>query len=555
MITQTEPTTTEQPNRMATEVKECTVCCEAYNKTTHQQILCEHAGVCAFEACKTCVRKYLLSTTNDPCCMQCNKAWSDKFLITQLKASFMRGDYKLHRKELLLQQQLSRLPETMAAAEQHKQLLALQTQLFDLDSQYNLAAMNEKAIRSARGKEYGAAKRAYDGAVEAAEATRLLIRDTMHKLRHDMNVVRNGGATKEEEKEVRKFIMPCGNADCRGYLSTKYKCELCDHHTCAKCFEHIGISKEEGSHECKQENIESAEFIRKQSKPCPCCGTRISKIDGCDQMWCTQCHKAFSWNTGKIITGTVHNPHFYQYQREQGGGVAPRNPGDVVCGVLPTLYELNHKIAADAAALPKSHQDFFYNTVMQIHRLQMHFTDTYINPIRATLHGMENRNECHRISYILQSITKEKLATLVVQLDEKRKKDTAILHVCDLFTTVAIDMFHAIIRSDKKGEEFATQLHQLVSEYDTLRLYVNQQMKEIGMTYGLCVQQISANWKNDSSKFNVKGETDKYIEKREVGREARKIKFETERQERMKAQQLAFHAQQAAHQLTADQSV
>ena len=70
----------------------------------------------------------------------------------------------------------------------------------------------------------------------------------------------------EEKKEERKFIMPCGNTDCRGYLYTQYKCDLCEHHTCAKCFEHIGPVKEEVAHTCKPENIESAEFIKKQSK-------------------------------------------------------------------------------------------------------------------------------------------------------------------------------------------------------------------------------------------------------------------------------------------------
>jgi len=521
---------------MATEVTDCTVCCEPYNKTSNQQIACEHAGACQFEACKTCVRKYLLSTTADPNCMNCNKAWSDKFLVNKLKASFMRTDYKLHRKELLLQQQLSRVPETMAAAEQRKQLNELGAQYNQLTRQYVLAIKNVKEIRSARAKEYGAAKLALDKEVEAAEATRLLIQQNREKIHHDINVVRNGGATKEEEKkEVRKFIMPCGNADCRGYLSTQYKCELCEHHTCAKCFEHIGLSKDVDSHECKEENIESAEFIRKQSKPCPCCGTRISKIDGCDQMWCTQCHKAFSWNTGKLITGVVHNPHFYQYQREQGGGVAPRNPGDIVCGVLPTSLDVIDRLSIED--IPKSNEALYYET-MSIHRLQNHLMDTYINRLRDGIARVDTMLEHIRIDYILQTINKEEMAACIFKIDAQRKRDTAILHVCDLFTTVAIDMFQAIVRSDKKGIEFEAQLTQLLIEYHILRIYVNEQMKDIGMTYGICVQQISNNWKNDTSKFTMKGETDNYIKKREDKRETRKIQLEEERLERNRVRQL-----------------
>ena len=104
---------------MATE--ECNVCCETFNKTTRKKIACEHTGACTFEACKACIRKYVLSTTDDPSCMNCNRAWSDKFLYLQLTQAFMRGEYKLHRKELLVQAQISRLPETMPAVERKKQ--------------------------------------------------------------------------------------------------------------------------------------------------------------------------------------------------------------------------------------------------------------------------------------------------------------------------------------------------------------------------------------------------------------------------------------------------
>lgn len=60
--------------------------------------------------------------------------------------------------------------------------------------------------------------------------------------------------------------MPCPGNDCKGYLSTQYKCELCKLYVCPDCFEIIGYSKEEGGHLCKEDNLKSAELIKKETK-------------------------------------------------------------------------------------------------------------------------------------------------------------------------------------------------------------------------------------------------------------------------------------------------
>ena len=75
--------------------------------------------------------------------------------------------------------------------------------------------------------------------------------------------------------------------------------------------------------------IATAKMIKDSSRGCPGCGERISKIDGCDQMWCPSCHVAFSWRTGEIENGRIHNPHYYQWMRANAaGGVIPREPND-----------------------------------------------------------------------------------------------------------------------------------------------------------------------------------------------------------------------------------
>ena len=49
-------------------------------------------------------------------------------------------------------------------------------------------------------------------------------------------------------------------------------------------------------------------------------------------MFCTACNDcAFDWVTGRIET-VIHNPHYYEFQRQRNAGQAPRVAGDILCG-------------------------------------------------------------------------------------------------------------------------------------------------------------------------------------------------------------------------------
>ena len=138
--------------------------------------------------------------------------------------------------------------------------------------------------------------------------------------------------------------------------------------------------------------------------------------------------------------------------------------------------------------------------------------------------------------YILKEISREELGTKVIRKDNARKKQTAVLHICELFTTVAIDMFQKILLSDKVGADFAEELEARVAEYDNLRQYCNEHFKEISILYGVCVPFIKDDWMSDTCKFNSKGDVDKYIEKRDAQRKVRE-ELEAKRMEEFRKQQ------------------
>jgi hypothetical protein len=155
------------------------------------------------------------------------------------------------------------------------------------------------------------------------------------------NVYLNLGRKKDEaDPNIVRYIFPCPVDDCRGFIEAKtWTCGICEARLCSKC--HIIKKKNKKgkfiAHECNEEDLKSSKLIMKSTKACPACSVRIYRSEGCPQMFCTSCHVGFNWNTGKIDKGVIHNPHYFEYQRQQGimGNAGNVNMGDNANGYDP----------------------------------------------------------------------------------------------------------------------------------------------------------------------------------------------------------------------------
>ena len=455
---------------------QCPICCENFNAATRASITCANAE-CNFEACKTCVRTYLLNTTEDPHCMKCRHGWGQQFLVEKLNRSFITKDYKEHRQKLLLEREISKMPETMDAADRHKRSQEHIEKADDISTQIKLL---KEHINTLKAEEW--------------------------KHRNRSNRILRG---KDKTQEKRAFIMACPGEGCRGFLSTQYKCEICKIKTCPKCFEIMGPEGAAEEHTCLEENIQSAELIRKETKPCPSCGTRISKINGCDQMWCVNCHQAFSWNTGEIDNGTVHNPHFYQYERAANNGQAIRQAGDVLCGGLVGWAFFRAQVLrylSNFANQCESHTTKLLifdikKKLTSLHRFMTHTTHVTVDSLRRKVRDLGN-TEKTRIKYILKDISKEKLSTEVYKIDTNRRKLTEMLHIYELINVVGIEMFTTFVNMPHTSTEgdpvayltsrntYLIKLHEELEKFDNLLHYCNMQFADISTTYNCSVPQI-----------------------------------------------------------------
>ncbi len=84
-------------------------------------------------------------------------------------------------------------------------------------------------------------------------------------------------------------------------------CKKCDKDMCCYCGE---FSHPEEP--CDRKNMER--ISRELFVLCPRCAVRISKITGCDDMFCVQCHAKFDYKTGEFRNDLYfHNVHYTEY--------------------------------------------------------------------------------------------------------------------------------------------------------------------------------------------------------------------------------------------------
>ena len=191
--------------------------------------------------------------------------------------------------------------------------------------------------------------------------------------------------------------------------------------------------------------------FKKTTKPCPNCGERIFKISGCDQMWCTECKIAFSWNTGAIETNKIHNPHYFEYVRNNG--TLMRDPNDVQCGGLIQFVDIETQILLylriGIIHIPTFTDKNEYlknieNKFQKLYGTISHITYNDIPNIRRKINEFNDQKEL-RANYILNKISKQELSRQLYIKDKQRRKNQEILHIYEIISVYGIEFFRNLI--------------------------------------------------------------------------------------------------------------
>jgi hypothetical protein len=387
----------------------------------------------------------------------CSKEWSRKFIRENFTNVFINTRFKNHLEEILFDQEKALMPATQPIIEEKIRKDNIKKEMAVLDG---------------------------------------LIQDLyVQKRQLERNLYTN--MTDTSSKKISNYVRACSAEGCRGFLSNQWKCGICEQWTCPECHELKGLDRD-CQHTCNPDLVETAKLLAKDTKSCPKCQTKIFKIDGCDQMWCTQCHTAFSWKTGAIQTN-IHNPHYYEWQRKNGG--APRVAGDVECG-----QELNHTtfdnfrnaiVRGRHIKFIKNYNPNGYDWNMRHHSLNYN-ANRLSDIIRHTIHNERielpqyrtdylERNQELRVQYLCNEIDEDIFKILVQRNDKKHRKNNEICQVIQVLITAVTDIIFRIIDNLKKSACGEDKFDEIVCEFNGVREYCNEIFKDISFAYG-CVQ-------------------------------------------------------------------
>lgn len=435
---------------------ECHICTEDYNRYNHKKITCLY---CSFEACIDCCKHFILNKQlsicmnpekNDNNELKCNKIWPRKFIVENFPKKWVDTEWRQMNEAVVFERERALLPGTVPALEMQRKTDKVSYAIKTVDKK--LRELNQQ---------------------------KLILSRELHDIKFNNNA--------ETERSYRG--RPCGDEDCRGYVSSQWKCGVCDMWSCPDCHILKGLHRDT-PHECNPDDVATATLINKDTKPCPSCSTPIYKIMGCDQMWCTQCHTGFSWKTGRI-ENKIHNPHFFEWQRQNANGTAPRTVGDVECGRdlgdSRALLSIRKLLRTSCGGL-----DITEKNIERVVRLTIHLEHS--QGVRFRTDRLVN-NQDLRIRYLDKSLTKKQFKSNILRRDKAYEKKQDIYNVIQLqvqsITDIIYRLENDLVGIDRTSSIGLLSLKQRTSdicnnymiEIENVTTYCNKLFEEHAETY------------------------------------------------------------------------
>jgi hypothetical protein len=402
--------------------------------------------------------------------MNCNVAHDADYLENHLPKAWLQGEYRAHRKNILLDRERMLMPATMPTVEA---MVAARNHMRDVEAA-------RKALEDTLA-EQRRLERAYN-------ALRYPPRD------EDGRAGRNA--------RLPAYTRKCPAEGCRGYVGENWTCGLCAAKVCEHC--HVVVDTEE--HACNPDDVATAQLMAKDTRACPTCAAPIYKADGCSQVWCPQCRTAFDFYTGAVETNHIHSPDYYAWLRQRteageagaglpraagmvegGGGGAGGGgggcPADPLMGYVPDPLSLHQALRG----LP------WTDEIMAIHRLMRHVR--WVEMRRHRPEDAVDANVDLRIRFLSVpqgkpgSMSEQDLAEALQRRERTREVKAAVFNAVQFLHDVGTDLFGRVTRAlfDRgTAGEAATcaVLEEVVREFRGLIGFFGEMTQRVAKRFG-----------------------------------------------------------------------
>ena len=379
------------------KIEYCNICADIFTPVLRQKINCIYCNeVCCFK----CFKTYITNKETFFKCMFCRQIFESEFLEDVFDTSFVK-----------------KIEEEIIYENEKKNLIFTQREL-DLEKNSN----DLLKIINNHKNDLDRIPVSHDNGLEYS-IKESLITELELKLK---NLSFN-------------YAKKCNNTypvNCIGFLSEEniiddcYLCSVCNSKSCKNC-EFILSNDSIKDHICDTNVLENLKTIKEETKSCPSCFSKIYKSEGCLQMYCVQCFTTFDWNTGKIDTGKIHNPHYVHSFKYYN-----RDPLDIQCG-----RELDSKIWHDSV-----HE---YNILVKHDKFKTYFccvinSSRHINKQIKDYSNEISINRDIRIKYLKGYISKQSFKKDCLLNIKTAKKQQKLLDIIVTFKNCATEIFYRL---------------------------------------------------------------------------------------------------------------
>ena len=202
------------------------------------------------------------------------------------------------------------------------------------------------------------------------------------------------------------------------------------------------------------------------------------------------CGTAFSFATGRVVLGHIHNPHYYEFLRRDGGEV-PREPGDVpepvACEGMPSLVALLRTINRAKTQTPD--QVSMRQTLQSVHMFAMHVQDIELGHYATYDRDVVTANRDLRVLFMRNRLEADEFKKKIIVREKRRLFNDDVHAILSMVVAVVGDAFRALLNAFTF--EAATAMMRSMNK---LRDYANANLRQTAARYNYTVPIITGAW-------------------------------------------------------------